>query len=86
MKVLRIWNAAIAQVCAEYPNVHMVDLHTPFLGHGIHCTDRRNPNYRPDDPHYWYFENLEDPNDRGFDAVRRAFMLEMIKVFDKKGS
>lgn len=84
LKVLDIWNSTIAQTCKEYPNVHLVDLYTPFLGHGIHCTDRRNPHYRSEDPHYWYFENLEDPNDRGYDAIRRIFLQEMVKVLNKK--
>jgi len=25
--------------------------------------------------------NLEDPNDRGYDAIRRLFLLEIAKVF-----
>ncbi len=24
------------------------------------------------DPHYWYWDNLEDPNDRGYDAAAAA--------------
>ena len=36
--------------------------------------------YRAEDPHYWYFENLEDPNERGYDAIRRLFLIEMTKV------
>ena len=48
--------------------------------YSFRCRDRRNPNYRPDDPHYWYFKNLEDPNDRGYDAIRRVFLLKMIEV------
>ena len=31
-------------------------------------------------PHYWYFNNLEDSNDRGYDAIRRLFLNEMVKV------
>ena len=51
-----------------------------FLGHGIHCAKFWHPHYRRDDPHYWYGVNLEDPNDRGYDAVRRVFLVEMTKV------
>ncbi len=82
-RVLGLFNGVIAEVCAEYPNVHMVDIHSAFLGHGIHCSHWWEKNYRKNDPHYWYFENLEDPNDRGYDAVRRLFLNEMIKVFGK---
>ena len=31
------------------------------------------------DPHYWYFVNLEDPNERGYDALCRLFLIEMAK-------
>jgi len=34
-------------------------------------------NYDWHDPHYWYFENIEDPNDRGYDALRRIFLREI---------
>lgn len=74
------FNRVIAEVCAEFEHVHLVDIHALFLGHGIHCRDRRNPHYRRADPHYWYYANLEDPNDRGYDALRRAFLLKMIDV------
>ncbi|MBC8117927.1 MAG: hypothetical protein H7062_26345 [Candidatus Saccharimonas sp.] len=43
-----------------------------FLGHGIHCT------------HYWYWDNLEDPNDRGYDAIRRLFLIEMARILPAK--
>lgn len=77
---LKLMNQAIAETAEQYPNVHLVDIRSTFLGHGIHCRSRHNPNYRRDDPYYWYFSNLEDPNDRGYDALRRIFLLEMAKV------
>ncbi len=83
MQALSLFNRTIAEVCEEYPNVHLVDIHEQFLGHGIHCSDRRNAHYRTDDPHYWYFANLEDPNDRGYDAIRRTFLIEMAVVLRK---
>jgi lysophospholipase L1-like esterase len=81
LKVLPLFNDIIAETCGSYTNVHLVDFHAAFLGHGIHCTDRRNQNYRKEDPYYWYFDNLEDPNDRGYDAIRRLFLIEMSQVF-----
>jgi len=84
MKVLAFFNGIIAETCRSHTNVHLVDFHSAFLGHGIHCTDSSNPHYRKDDPNYWYFENLEDPNDRGYDAIRRLFLVEMSKVFGNK--
>jgi len=32
------------------------------------------------DPTYWFYSNIEDPNDRGHDAGRRAFLLEIAKT------
>ena len=29
---------------------------------------------------YWYFMNIEDPSERGYDAIRRLFLLEMIET------
>jgi lysophospholipase L1-like esterase len=80
-KVLTLANQKIAELCKQYPNVHLVDIHTPFIGHGIHCDEWWRSTYRKDDPHYWYYTNLEDPNRRGFDAIRRLFLQEMIKVY-----
>jgi lysophospholipase L1-like esterase len=81
MKVLAAYNEIIARHAEQRPNVHLVDIHGEFVGHGIHCTQPWQPHYRPADPHYWYYANLEDPNDRGYDAIRRLFLLEMIKAF-----
>ena len=62
-------------------NVHLVDIHSEFMGHGIHCLEFWRKTYRADDPHWWYYTNLEDPNPRGHDAIRRLFLQEITKVF-----
>lgn len=86
LRILAAYNEVI-RLCAErHPNVHRVDLHGAFLGHGIHCAQFWTKHYDSKDPHYWYFENLEDPNERGYDVIRRLFLLEMAKIassFDK---
>lgn len=68
------YNAAIETVAAERGNVYTVGLHEAFLGHGSHCRQWWKPNYCSEDPHYWFFSNVEDPNDRGYDAIRRVFL------------
>lgn len=78
--VLRAYNNAIARCCEKHDSVHRVNVHDEFLGHGIHCRKFWRDTYRSEDPHYWYHENFEDPNDRGYDAIRRLFLLEMIRV------
>jgi len=78
--ILKAYNEAIHRTASSLPFVHVVPMHDAFLGHGIHCAERGGPHYRPEDPHYWYYTNLEDPNDRGYDAIRRLFLLEMAKV------
>ncbi len=80
LRVHAEFNRHIREAAAARANVHVVDVHSLLLGHGMHCRDRANPNYRASDPTYWYFVNLEDPNIRGYDAIRRIFLLEMIRV------
>ena len=62
----------------------MVDVHAALLGHGLHCRDSASPHYHPEDPTYWLYLNLEDPNRRGYDAIRRAFLAEMIRTFVRR--
>ena len=81
LKVLALINGVIADAARIDPHVHLVDLHAGFLGHGIHCAEASNPHYDRADPHYWFYRNLEDPNDRGYDAIRRLFLIEMNRVF-----
>lgn len=73
------YNRRIREVASERPNVHVVPIHETFLGHGSHCRQFWRANYDPADPHYWYFRNIEDPNDRGYDALRRVFLNTMVK-------
>lgn len=79
LAIHRAYNKIIADCAKARPNVHLVNIHDAFLGHGIHCTERSRKHYRADDPHYWYYENLEDPNERGYDAIRRLFLLEIAR-------
>jgi lysophospholipase L1-like esterase len=83
MRLHAAYNKVIEQCAARRPNVHRINLHEPFLGHGLTCAQFWRPSYRSDDPHYWYFVNLEDPNERGYDAIRRLFLNEMVKVRDQ---
>jgi hypothetical protein len=63
-----------------------VPLHQTFLGHGSHCTDFwRTKIYCAEDPHYWYYDNIEDPNDRGYDAIRRILLNSIAGVAEKVG-
>lgn len=77
------FNRHIREAAAARPNVHVVDVYRALLGHGLHCRDKKNPHYDAADPTYWYFVNLEDPNRRGYDAIRRAFLNEMVRHLTK---
>lgn len=79
-KILNAYNEVIYKVVERHPNVHLVDIHNAFLGHGIHCTQFWQTHYDYRDPHYWFYVNLEDPNERGYDVIRRLFLIQMIKV------
>jgi lysophospholipase L1-like esterase len=77
LRILAAYNQLIAKAAEKHPNVHLVNIHDPFLGHGLFCTQFWRTHYRSGDPHYWYFSNLEDPNERGYDAIRRLFLLKI---------
>ncbi len=83
LKILDAYNDAISHCVHRHPNLHLIDIHSAFLGHGIHCTQFWQSHYDWHDPHYWYYENLEDPNERGYDAMRRLFLIEITKVLNR---
>ncbi len=83
MKILAAYNTVIQQCAAAHPEVHLIDMHGAFLGHGIHCTHFWREHFDRHDPHYWFFDNLEDPNERGYDVIRRLFLIEMAKARDR---
>ncbi|MCC9602418.1 SGNH/GDSL hydrolase family protein [Stieleria sp. JC731] len=74
-----LYNEAIRSVAASHSNVHVVPLYETFLGHGSHCRQFWRSSYDADDPHYWFFTNIEDPNDRGYDAIRRVFLNSIVE-------
>jgi len=83
LQILTEYNAIIHQAGEDRQNVHIVPMHATFLGHGIHCTNWWRSIYCKEDPHYWYGTNLEDPNERGYDALRRIFLIEIAAVSDR---
>lgn len=84
LAILKRYNEIIEAACKTRANVTMVDIHSTFLGHGIHCRKFWRPHYSSSDPHYWYFDNLEDPNDRGYDALRRIYLNEISHVLPSR--
>jgi lysophospholipase L1-like esterase len=80
LRILDAYNRIIRRVIERHPSLHEINLHESFLGHGIHCTQFWRDHYRTEDPHYWYNINLEDPNERGYDAIRRLFLIEIAKT------
>lgn len=79
VKVLAAYNDALARFADRHDDVWLIDMHGAFRGHGIHCTHFWHAAYCAEDPHYWYWDNLEDPNDRGYDALRRIFLIEIAR-------
>ena len=74
IRLLEAYNAAIERVAKRHGHVRLVDMRGVMLGHGIHCAQSASEHFDAKDPHYWYYSNLEDPNDRGYDAIRRVFL------------
>ena len=79
--LLAACNEVINGLAKKDSHVHVINMREGFLGHGIHCTQFWSKYYDSKDPHYWYYSNLEDPNERGYDALRRLFLIEMQKTF-----
>ncbi|SFH52285.1 SGNH/GDSL hydrolase family protein [Planctomicrobium piriforme] len=79
LTILSGYNDIIQRTCQAREHVHLIDLHATFLGHGIHCRQLWQPHYDAADPTYWYYDNLEDPNDRGYDAIRRLCLNAIIE-------
>lgn len=84
LNVLEVYNDAITRFVKRHPDVTLIDIRSEFLGHGIHSTHFWHQYYRKDSPYYWYWDNLEDPNDQGYDAIRRLFLNEMARVLPQK--
>lgn len=80
LRIHAAYNEVIHRCARQRASVHLVPIHATFLGHGSHCRQFWRKSYRREDPHYWYAVNIEDPNDRGYDALRRIFLLEMAAV------
>ncbi len=80
LQVVAAYNEVLARFADRHRDVTLIDMRAAFLGHGIHCTHFWHRHYRADDPHYWYWDNLEDPNDQGYDAIRRLFLIEIARV------
>jgi lysophospholipase L1-like esterase len=73
------YNAALERAAGRHACARVVPVYAEFLGHGIHCRKFWGAHFRARDPHYWYAPNLEDPNDRGYDAIRRVLLNEILK-------
>ncbi|MDX1925708.1 MAG: SGNH/GDSL hydrolase family protein [Pirellulaceae bacterium] len=73
------YNRVINRCADARDQVHVVRLHKTFLGHGGHCRQFWQPFYDSKDPYYWFYDNVEDPNDRGYDAIRRVFMNSILE-------
>ena len=80
LKIHSEYNRVIAEAAERREEVTLINMRDEFLGHGIHARQFWQPFYKPEDPGYWYFDNLEDPNDRGYDALRRLFLIEMSRT------
>lgn len=84
IKVLAAYNDIIERTCDARDDTTLIDMHGEFLGHGIHSRQFWRSFYHSDDPGYWYWDNLEDPNDRGYDALRRLYLNAMADVLPER--
>ncbi len=75
--VITSYNRMISLFAVHHPHVTLVDIQSSFLGHGTRCTHFWHGNYQKQDPHYWYASDVATPNERGHDAIRRQFLIEL---------
>lgn len=73
------YNEVIAKCAKSRANTFVVPLHKTFMGHGAHSQQFWRSTYDRNDPHYWFYDNIEDPNDRGYDAIRRVFLNSIVE-------
>ena len=81
IKVLNAYNEIIRRTCKQRDDTTLITMHTEFMGHGIHSRQFWRSFYHEDDPGYWYWDN---PNDRGYDALRRLFLNAMSEVLPEQ--
>ncbi|MFK7735227.1 MAG: SGNH/GDSL hydrolase family protein [Pirellulaceae bacterium] len=86
LRIHAAYNERIAKCALERSHVHMVPLYETFLGHGSHCKQFWRAHYDSSDPHYWYYSNVEDPNDRGYDAIRRVYLNSIVENTRLRGA
>lgn len=84
LQVLGAYNSVIERTCQSRNDTTLVDIHSEFMGHGIHSTQFWRSFYHPEDSGYWYYDNLEDPNNRGYDAIRRLMLNAMVDVLPEQ--
>nr|MDO8062874.1 SGNH/GDSL hydrolase family protein [Candidatus Freyrarchaeum guaymaensis] len=77
LKVLAEWNERISEVAEEF-RLTLVDIHSHFLGHGMHHDNPEIKHYRPEDPTLWLKQVIE-PNSRGAHEIRRLFWEEIYR-------
>ena len=79
MAIHRAYNDAIRRCAAKTPvGPRGADARrVSWPRHSLHPAVAEH--YHLSDPHYWYAWNLEDPNTRGYDAIRRLFLIEIAK-------
>jgi lysophospholipase L1-like esterase len=74
VRILAAYNDIIRQMATRYKHVHVVEVHDAFLGHGLHARHWWESHFDWRDPHCWLYQNIEDPNERGYDAIRRLIL------------
>jgi lysophospholipase L1-like esterase len=70
-ELFHAFNKVILDLGKSY-GAQIADIYSHFLGHGFHHGDPSNPHYCPEDPSYWFVQEIE-PNARGAHEVRRKF-------------
>lgn len=82
-ELLRLFNQIIADLADEQDNVHVVDQHTPFLGHGHHYRTASCPFYESGNE-YWMVGGLDlvHPNGRGHASIANVWSNKADELYE----
>jgi len=83
LAIHRAYNQAIRRAAEKHKSVHMCGCTRSSSATASTARKPWREHYHANDPHYWYACNLEDPNERGYDAIRRLFLVAIAREADR---
>lgn len=77
--IYETYNSVIIEVAESYPNTHVVPINDVLLKNKTLARYFWKTIYNWSDPNHSFFTKLDNPSDRGYDAIRRAYLNAIIE-------